>query len=79
MSLRFSLSAPLKEECQKIYKQEKLCNCKAFLVCNSENKPAYISFQKLEVEFIHLGYKVTKLAQAPSKFGGVIYPVLAVK
>lgn len=41
--------------------------------------PYPISFQKLEMEFTHLGYKVTKLAQAPSKFGGIIYSALAVK
>jgi len=41
--------------------------------------PYPISFQKLEVEFTLLGYKTVKLAQTPSRFGGIIYSALAIK
>jgi ubiquinone/menaquinone biosynthesis C-methylase UbiE len=41
--------------------------------------PYPISFQGLDHEFNQLGYKTHKLAEMPSRFGGVIYSALAVK
>ncbi|HEX8021290.1 class I SAM-dependent methyltransferase [Mucilaginibacter sp.] len=39
--------------------------------------PYPISFQKLDGEFAGLGYQTLKLAESPSRFGGVIYSALA--
>jgi ubiquinone/menaquinone biosynthesis C-methylase UbiE len=41
--------------------------------------PYPISFQKLDDEFTSLGYQTLKLAESPSRFGGVIYSALAFK
>ncbi|WP_121812051.1 class I SAM-dependent methyltransferase [Mucilaginibacter kameinonensis] len=41
--------------------------------------PYPISYQKLNHEFSLLGYRVDKLAEMPSRFGGVIYSALAFK
>jgi trans-aconitate methyltransferase len=41
--------------------------------------PYPIFFQKLNDEFTSLGYQTLKLAESPSRFGGVIYSALAFK
>ncbi|UOE46301.1 class I SAM-dependent methyltransferase [Mucilaginibacter sp. SMC90] len=41
--------------------------------------PYPISYQKLNQEFNQLGYRTDKLAEMPSKFGGIIYSALAFK
>ncbi|QEM10490.1 class I SAM-dependent methyltransferase [Mucilaginibacter rubeus] len=41
--------------------------------------PYPISYQKLNHEFSQLGYQIDKLAEMPSRFGGVIYSALAFK
>jgi len=41
--------------------------------------PYPISYQKLNQEFSQLGYRINKLAEIPSRFGGVIYSALAFK
>ena len=41
--------------------------------------PYPISFQRLDDEFTSLGYQTLKLAESPSRFGGVIYSALAFK
>jgi ubiquinone/menaquinone biosynthesis C-methylase UbiE len=41
--------------------------------------PYPISFHNLNEEFNKLGYQINKLAQAPSRFGGIMYSALAFK
>ncbi|MFC0514856.1 class I SAM-dependent methyltransferase [Mucilaginibacter angelicae] len=41
--------------------------------------PYPISFQGLDSEFSRLGYQIHKLAEMPSRFGGIIYSALALK
>lgn len=41
--------------------------------------PHPVSFQGLNVEFSRLGYQIHKLAETPSRFGGIIYSAMAFK
>jgi ubiquinone/menaquinone biosynthesis C-methylase UbiE len=41
--------------------------------------PYPISFRDLDSEFTGLGYQTLKLAESPSRFGGIIYSALAFK
>ncbi|SEM60029.1 Methyltransferase domain-containing protein [Mucilaginibacter gossypiicola] len=80
-SLHFVADKPkLIKQLEKVFKGDpKLLIVEYDTIKSNPWVPYPISFQKLEIEFTLLGYKISKLAQAPSRFGGIIYSAIALK